>query len=677
MSEKGKDVKDKIENLSLQVCMLEEGDIPAMGGILNSLAALKEDASDYDCAAFLDVINGLHEYMSKLVLNDAEDTKPLEEGATTLQSIWRDIGNGIEFSADVSGVLKKLGVAAEDRPPDNHGNGDEAEGHTEADQPERVSEMPLEDMTSSEKTGDSNTVPSGTGDTSSQAELADEDVDILSDFVVESKENLESIELNLIELEQSPGDMDIINSIFRPFHTIKGVSGFLKLDKMNALCHHTENLIDSARSGDLVIDDNIADMILESVDTLKLMLEEVEKSLETRLSPTFQSIDSARISAKIQSAGSVEEKKETLGKILVEEGSIEEKDLREGLKIQKSNPDKKIGEILVKEKKIDPADIKTALKKQTAGKGSAGLQVKVDTEKLDNLVDLAGELVIAQSMFKQIGLEMVGNDQKFFQQLNQVTQAVSDIQKIAMSMRMVPIKNTFQKMFRLVRDLARNSGKEADLSMSGEDTEIDRNVVDELYEPMVHMIRNSVDHGLEMPDDREASGKNRKGSIHLRAYQKGGNIVIEIEDDGKGLDRNVILKKAVERGLATEEDPLSDREIFDFIMHPGFSTAKEITDVSGRGVGMDVVKKGIEKLRGRLDIDSQAGKGSVFTISLPLTLAIVEGMLVRVGKEKYILPAHSILESFRPEEKNCYTVEKKGEMVVQFQRPELARIRSV
>lgn len=647
MNEKGKDIKDNIESLSLQICMLEEGDIPAMGEILNSLSALKDSAADHNSAAFSDVISGLHGYLSKMVLDEETDTKPLEDGATTLQTIWRDITNDKDFTADISNILGSLGLVSADQVDDKAAE----------DQPESASDPAMEGEKKAEATtGHEKPAPK-------QSELTDEDIDILGDFVVESRENLESIELNLIELEQNPGDMDIINSIFRPFHTIKGVSGFLKLDKMNTLCHHTENLIDSARSADLVIDDDIADMILESVDTLKLMLEDVEESLDTRLSSTFDDIDVQRLTEKIKSAGSAEGEKESIGKILVESGSIEEKDLREGLKIQKSEPEKKIGEILVKEKKIEPADVKTALKKQTSGKGSAGLQVKVDTGKLDNLVDLAGELVIAQSMFKQIGIELVGNDQKYSQRLNQVTQAVSDIQKIAMSMRMVPVKNTFQKMFRLVRDLARNAGKEADLSMSGEDTEIDRNVVDELYEPMVHMIRNSVDHGLEIPADREALGKDRKGSIHLRAYQKGGNIVIEIEDDGKGLDKNVILKKAIEKNLATAEDTLTDKEIYGFIMHAGFSTAKEITDVSGRGVGMDVVKKGIEKLRGRLDIDSEAGKGSVFTISLPLTLAIVEGMLVRVGKEKYILPAHSILESFRPEEKNCYTVEKKGEMV--------------
>jgi two-component system chemotaxis sensor kinase CheA len=229
---------------------------------------------------------------------------------------------------------------------------------------------------------------------------------------------------------------------------------------------------------------------------------------------------------------------------------------------------------------------------------------------------------------------------------------------------MVPIKATFQKMVRLVRDLARNSGKEVGLEMSGDDTEIDRNVVDELYEPMVHMIRNSVDHGLEGPGEREEAGKERKGYVYLSAYHRGGNIVIEIEDDGRGLNRDRIIEKAKSKGLISDESKMTDSEIYNLIFQPGFSTAKQVTDISGRGVGMDVVKKTIEKLRGKVEIQSRPGYGSTFIISLPLTLAIIEGMLVRVGRERYVIPALSILESFRPEKKQYSTVEGKGEMIM-------------
>jgi two-component system chemotaxis sensor kinase CheA len=246
-------------------------------------------------------------------------------------------------------------------------------------------------------------------------------------------------------------------------------------------------------------------------------------------------------------------------------------------------------------------------------------------------------------------------------QLNQIT---SSLQTMTMSLRMVPIKNTFQKMLRLVRDLSKNSGKQVQLRMSGEETEIDRNVVDELYEPMVHMIRNSMDHGLETPEERQTAGKDATGTIHLKAYHKGGSIVVEIIDDGRGLDRERILEKARANGLIDDDCRLNDAEINNLIFQPGFSTAQAVTEISGRGVGMDVVKKAIERLRGRVDIQTTAGRGSTFCISLPLTLAIIEGMLVRVGKERYVIPALSIIESFRPTAEHCSTVACKGEMIL-------------
>lgn len=636
MAEKDNSIGRMIESLSLQICMLEAEDIPGMGKVYETISGLEQSMPNSPCIAFTDIVQGVKQYLGRLVLNDVTDSKPLEDGVATLQAIWRDISSGREFTFDVTDVLEGLGYMPEDQKKTS-GNEINATGSMEAheDKPEAT-----------RSTG-----------------LTDEDLEISRDFVVESRGNLEVVELNLIKLEQNPDDMETINAIFRSFHTIKGVSGFLKLDKMNRFCHHTESLMDGARSGKLTINDEVADLILESIDTLKLMLEEVEKCLETRKTTSFDLIDVEKLIQKIQAVHISDGNKIPLGKIMLDSGVITKKGLRESLKIQKKHSEKKLGEILVREQNVDPEVIKSALKAQTLGKRATSLQVKVDTEKLDNLVDLTGELVIAQSMFRQLGQTLTADNPIFFHQLNQVTQAVSAIQKIAMSMRMVPIKNTFQKMFRLVRDLAKNSGKEADLSMSGEDTEIDRNVVDELYEPMVHMIRNSVDHGLESPAERESSGKNRKGSIYLRAFQRGGNIVIEIEDDGKGLDKNRILEKAIERNLITRGENLSEKEIYEFIMNPGFSTAKEITDISGRGVGMDVVKKSIEKLRGRLEIHSREGKGTVFTISLPLTMAIVEGMLVRVGKERYIIPTHSIIQSYRPDRKHCYTVENKGEMV--------------
>ncbi|MEJ2363455.1 MAG: ATP-binding protein [Deltaproteobacteria bacterium] len=247
-------------------------------------------------------------------------------------------------------------------------------------------------------------------------------------------------------------------------------------------------------------------------------------------------------------------------------------------------------------------------------------------------------------------------DPKLSRDFSQLGRITSELQKTAMSMRMVPIRQTFQKMVRLVRDLSKKSGKMVDLIMEGEETEIDRNMVDSIYDPLVHMIRNSVDHGVHVPEEREKSGKPSKGTVSLRAYQKGGNMVIEIEDDGNGLNTEKIRRKAIERGLIQAEDNLRDHELNNLIFVPGFSTADSITDVSGRGVGMDVVKRGVERLRGKVEVFSEPGNGSKFVIKLPLTLAIIDGIIVRVGSERYIIPTIAIKESLKVEKKNYQTV---------------------
>jgi len=491
--------------------------------------------------------------------------------------------------------------------------------------------------------------------------ITDDDMEILLDFVSEAEENLDTIEVNLIELEQDPSNKDIINDIFRPFHTIKGVSGFLSLPKINRLAHTTENLLDCARSGDFLINNTATDAILESVDTLKKLIGRVRKGTETGFSESVHDIDVDQLRDKLKKLqiSLTEGIVEPLGEILVKKGSINRENLDRALESQKTQPEKKLGEILVEENKVESKQVASALMDQNLAKKQVTTQVKVSTEKLDNLVDFAGELVIAQSMLRQKTV----NDPSLNQSVAQLGLIVTQMQDIAMSMRMIPIKATFMKMIRLVRDLCRKSGKDVSLNMFGEDTEIDRNVVDALYEPMVHMIRNSVDHGIEVESDRLEREKPVQGNIILRAYHKGGHIVIEIEDDGKGLDKDRILEKAASTGLITGNEQLTDTQIYDLILHPGFSTAKEITDVSGRGVGMDVVKAGIEKFRGHLNIESSKGKGTKFTITLPLTLAIIDGMLVRVDDERYVIPTTAIQKTFKPEKEDCYTVEGKGEMI--------------
>ncbi|MDY6972035.1 MAG: chemotaxis protein CheA [Thermodesulfobacteriota bacterium] len=641
------EINKNIEAIALEVVTLEADDISALGNILKLVEELEENSRGINHSSFLTLIPALKGYIEKLALRETDDAGPLDEGVRCLQSIYRCLSNQAVFGEDISHLLERLGFRC-----------------LEAEDGERATATPEQVVV--EDGGEGIEVVAETETSPMGEELGEDDREIISDFVMESLEGLGTIEVSLVDLEQDPGNLETINAIFRPFHTIKGVSAFIELKKINQLAHSAENLLDKARNGEIRIEGTVIDLILESVDMLKKMIQGVRSGLEKGIS-LDNGVDITPLKERIDEVNSLADQmgEKRVGEILVQKGAITTDDLEEGLEKQKEETDKKIGEILLEEKRVDSKEVISALRDQKRfGARQIDLQVKVDTKKLDNLVDLTGELVIAQSMLRQNQWIRAGNDQKLLQNLGQLTQITSSLQTTAMSMRMVPIRNTFQKMLRVVRDLTKNSGKEAWLEMSGEETEIDRNVVEELYDPMVHMIRNAVDHGIEPPDEREKAGKRRRGHIHLKAYHRGGNIIVEIEDDGRGLDRERIVERAKSGNLITDEAKLTDSEIYNLIFHAGFSTAKRVTDISGRGVGMDVVKKAIERLRGRVEINSRPGEGSTFVISLPLTLAIIEGMLVRVERERYIIPALAILESFRPDKSQCFTVEGKGEMIM-------------
>lgn len=628
-----------IESIALEVVMLDVQDIPALGKLVNCLGVLEEDSKEIDQPAFSELIRAIKSYIEKLILGEVADVTPLEEGVDSLQTILRYVINQEEYGGDISQILGRLKFKK-----------------TEPDQAQHA-----QVVGSKEKEKDIQ---------SPDEDLSEEDRAITLDFVMESLENLEAIEVSLIDLEQDSSDIDSLNAIFRTFHTIKGVSGFLNLPRINTLAHHAENLLDKARGGEIVLEGATVDIVFESMDALKKMIIGARQGIENRTSLDI-GLDAAplvnRIDELVSLADQIGDK--PLGEILVQDGAVTPDDLAKGLERQALEPDKKIGQILVEEKSAEPKAVASALREQKKfSSRQIDLQVKVDTKKLDNLVDMTGELVIAMSMLRQSQVILAATDQRLEKNLGQLAQITSGLQTTAMSMRMVPIKNTFQKMVRLVRDLSKNAGKQVQLEMTGEDTEIDRNVVDELYEPMVHMIRNSVDHGIELPEEREKAGKNRDGKIHLRAYHQGGHIIVEITDDGRGLDKDRIIAKAKAGGLLAEDSKFTDSDIYNLIFKPGFSTAKRVTDVSGRGVGMDVVKKAVEKLRGRVEINTRPGQGSTFVISLPLTLAIIEGMLVRVGAERYIIPVFSVLESFRPTKEQYSTVEGKGEMILSRDR---------
>ena len=631
MDMKMKALKNQIEDLAGQVTILSSDDINGMGRMLNLLDDMKVSASSLGASQLGEVLDAFKEYVGQVVLGEIQEMLPLEEGLEFIRMAQHCFETGEPLSFEMETVFRLLGKA-----------------------------LPEDTLTS--PAGASPPPGDASDESSDQApSISADDLEILSDFVSESTENIESIEINLVELESDPTNNEIINDIFRPFHTIKGVSAFLDLKKMNKLAHVTETFLDRARNREFLINDVATDAILTSVDIMKHLLQRTSEGVRRKTMPQDDDIDIETIIYQLTElpAQIINDESEKVGGILMRKHKVDRRVVESALEKQRSTPERPLGEILIADENVDENDVNSALMDQKTLRKNVVSQVKVSTDKLDDLVDLAGELVIAQSMLRQ----KASADPALHNSLSQLGQIVTSMQSVAMSMRMVQIKSTFMKMIRLVRDLSRKSGKKVKLEMQGEDTEIDRNVVEALYEPMVHMIRNSVDHAIEPGEERALAGKSPQGKIMLRAFHKGGNIIIEIEDDGKGLDRKKIFKKAVSVGLLKSDDTPTDQQIDQLIMAPGFSTASKITDISGRGVGMDVVKKAIEKLRGQLTIVSRPGQGVKFIIALPLTLAIIDGMLVRIGKEKYILPTLSVSRSFRPEKANCTTVQGTGELV--------------
>ncbi len=473
--------------------------------------------------------------------------------------------------------------------------------------------------------------------------IPEDDVPLVLDFITESGEHIESAEAALLELETMPDDKEVLNKIFRAFHTIKGMAGFLNLSEIGSLAHSAENLLDMARKGQLVLAGGNIDVIFESIDMLKKMIIELKDSIETG-----------------KPAGVQKHLSQLLERL---KSSAQTQDLAASLDTpQGQENDKELDKVLAVED--EPKTRYTASQANVKAKiHTSDEKIKVSTARLDNLVNMAGELVIAQLMVAEETGTKLASQHELNRKVVHQGKIIRDLQELSMSMRMVPIAGVFQKMARLVRDLSHKAGKKVDFITAGEETELDRSIVDKIADPLVHMVRNSIDHGIESPQDRTKTGKNPTGRIKLCAFHQAGNIVIEIEDNGKGLDKELILKKAIDNGVVQAGQELSDEEIFKLIFHAGLSTAQKITSVSGRGVGMDVVKKNVEALHGKVDINSVRGKGTTFTIRMPLTLAIIDGQIVRIGCERYIIPINTIVRTFRPQVNQLSSVQNRGKMV--------------
>ena len=494
----------------------------------------------------------------------------------------------------------------------------------------------------------------------------DADLELLGEFITECVDHISGGEAALLDLESNPDDNEQINTVFRAFHTIKGTSGFLGLDQVQKLSHLAENLLDRAREGQIKIVGGYADLALKSCDALRTMIEGLEglKPGAQLVIPDYYSELLIELSnpedVGIGEEASVEEMR--LGDILVGKNFAKRSEVEKAAKEQGG---RRIGEVLIEKKAVTPSDVAEAIRTQKKISGrTTEATIRVGTGRLDSLINMVGELVIAQSMVAEDSEVIKGSAPRLAKNVSHAGKIIRELQDLTMALRMVPLKGTFQKMARLVRDLARKAGKSVQFITEGEETEIDRNMVEVLNDPLTHMMRNAVDHGVETNEQRAAAGKDPTGTVRLRAYHSAGNIVIELEDNGKGLDREKILAKALDRGLVETDRKLSDSEAFGLIFQPGFSTAEKVTNVSGRGVGMDVVKKGIDSLRGRIEVTSKEGEGSTFTMHVPLTMAITDAMLVRVSNQRYLLPIVSIEQSFRPEPNAVSTVTGRGEMVV-------------
>lgn len=530
-------------------------------------------------------------------------------------------------------------------------------------------DAPVEEKAELKETVPDNTDYSYQADKSRKVSLDDEE--FIHEFLGEAREHLDNVDQAVLTLEQSPRDKDAINMVFRAYHTIKGIAGMLDFEDVKNTAHAAENILDLARQDRLSVTSSVIDLIFESTDKLRDYVEKIGSALEgggifyrdANVQPLIYKIKNFLAKNEGESVEKEDVTPDQKAEQLSTNASVAQTATQPEIK-----PTEKVEQAQeVKEEQKYKAT--EAQKQEPKSKGKPAFKVKelikVDTEVLDKILNTIGELVIAESMVYRNFFQGEIDSEVAERNLRQLEKITRELQELGMSLRMTSLKTTFEKMARLVRDVAKKTGKLVSFVMEGENTELDRNVVERISDPLIHMIRNAVDHGIESSvEDRVKSGKKPSGKITLRAYHEGGNVHIQIQDDGKGLDKEVIFQKAVDKGLISADQKISDEETYGLIFMPGFSTAQKITDVSGRGVGMDVVKKNIEALRGRVVIQSQKGKGSTFTIMLPLTLAIIDGMIIKVGSEKFIVPTLNIKESVKLNPKQFNYAMGKGESVL-------------
>ena len=602
---------DIINRIAETTVMLADADIPTLGIILKDLDQLDSEILDQE-------IQNVREAAESLVLGETEDVQSgLEDLNKAVEQLQSAFSNP-DFATFDERKAKRQRLEEENN-TDTSGAGAHA--------------LPLDETEETNSSAHHDSKQEIEANYEALLKSIREDATVYSEFIDEAVLNLDEVEHNLLSLESSPDDDSLIDAIFRPFHTIKGVAGFLNLIEINKLSHLYEDLLDGVRRHKVTVSRELIDLILDGVDTLRKLIGELSRALEHKVTPEFN-VDIEFFQKQIKKA--------------------------QDNKLDGSLSDRKEKSDSAKQKNKDRETAHTNKESEFIRDSF----VRVDIYKLDQLVDMMGELVIVQNTLMDNTAISNNSDEKLQRNVTQLKRITNQLRDLSTSLRMVPVKEIFQKMQRVVRDLSRKSEKDIALEIYGESTEIDRSIADELYEPLVHIIRNNCDHGIETPEERINSGKSRAGTIVLNAYHRGGRVVIEVSDDGKGIDFEAIRKKAIERNLVKSNEQVSQQRLLDIIFNPNFSTSKKVTNISGRGVGLDVVKRTVNRLNGNVEVKTQSGEGTTFLINLPLTLAMIDGVIVGVGEERYILPSVNVRETFRPSQSQHRYIAGKGEFLL-------------
>ena len=518
--------------------------------------------------------------------------------------------------------------------------------------------------------------------------MNDEMKEIVNDFLVESREVLDGLDQRFVALEEHPDDVDLLNEIFRAAHSLKGSAGFLGFTRLVGVSHQAESILNKMRQREMAVERSLIDVILEAVDVFKLLLADIKDTgtdshvdvslisarLAAVLHPSKEEQTASEWSrptnrkkkaAKGKGAGGASaapgegkgeaEAPKKIGEILVQDGSVTPEQLAEAL--AKQDETVPLGQILVQDKVLTEDALDKALKKQGPKPSGAEEEqtIRVETRRLDQVINLVGELVLSRNRIMKLGGGLEQSHEadplvrEFSETLGRLDLVTTDLQSAVMKTRMLPIRKVLAKFPRMVRDLANKVGKKVNLQLVGEDTELDKSVIEEIGGPLIHLIRNAVDHGLETPEERRAAGKPETGTVRLEALQEGDRIIIRISDDGRGISLEKVKAKALARGLVTAQElsTWGRGDIINLIFQPGFSTADQVTDISGRGVGMDVVRTNISRINGTLEVDTEEGRGSNVTIKLPLTIAIIQALMVGVERQVFAIPLTSVVEAVK------------------------------